>query len=106
MTNVEHAKHIEYPASLNTIFNLLARHVTRPAGEVTEDDVRAEMRRYLTADSPDAKQAMADIAVAVRPIAAYPLDESGTTILVDTDDPTAPDGYGRTYYLTLTEIPR
>jgi len=67
------------------------------------DDVRGEMRRFLTATSDDAKLALAQVAHA---FPEFPLSEDDTAILVDTADPTAPDGYGRTYYLTLTEIPR
>jgi len=96
---------VEFPTTIGSIFHLIARHLNGEP-KVDLDDVRAEMRRYLTATSPDAKQALADIASTVRSVHAYPLSEDGTAILVDTEDPAAPDGYGRTYYLTLTEIPR
>jgi hypothetical protein len=93
---------IKHPATLASIFRLSARHLNTPRA-VTEDDVRAEMRRYLTATSPDAKAVLGRVSVK---LPNFPLSEDGTAILVDTEDPTAPDGYGRTYYLTLTEIPR
>jgi hypothetical protein len=35
-----------------------------------------------------------------------PVSTDGRTILVDVADPTAPDGLGRTFYLTITETPR
>jgi hypothetical protein len=94
---------ILFPTTLRTIAELLVRFCSADLS-VTEDDVRSEMRRYLTATTRDAKKALADVASQLRP--GYVLSEDGTAILVDTDDPTAPDGYGRTYYLTLTEIPR
>jgi hypothetical protein len=94
------------PPSLQSIFRMIAQAIH--PGNVSHDDVRAEMRRFLTAKSPDAKAALRDLvdALATTDSPVYTLSEDGTTILVDTEDPTAPDGYGRTYYLTLTEIPR